>query len=65
MGVKNFEGSQNFGVQNLLTMGAEQRVKCAQTRERGPPSAPAEIYLIFVIFINYVFHNCIRQGRNL
>ena len=24
-------------------MGAKQRVKCAQTLERGPPLAPAEI----------------------
>jgi hypothetical protein len=27
-------------------MGAEQRVSRAQTRERGPPSALAEIYVI-------------------
>ena len=27
----------------LVSMGAEWRVKRAQTRERGPPSVPAEI----------------------
>ena len=29
----------------LVLMGAEQRVKRAQTWERGPPSAPSEINL--------------------
>ena len=27
----------------MVSMGAEQRVERAQTRERGPPAAPAEI----------------------
>ena len=31
----------------LTSMGAEQRVSHAQTRERGPPSARAEIYVTF------------------
>ena len=35
--------AENF---RLCRWGAEQRVECAQTRERGPPSAPAEICLV-------------------
>ena len=31
----------------LVSMGAERRVKRAQTRERGPPSALAEIQLLY------------------
>ena len=31
----------------LVSMGAERRVKRTQTRERGPPSAPAEFEHIF------------------
>ena len=30
----------------LVSMGAEQRVYHAQTREQGPPSAPADFVLI-------------------
>ena len=29
----------------LVLMGAQRKVKCAQTRERGPPSAPAKILM--------------------
>ena len=38
----------------LVSMGAEQRVKRVQTREQGPPSAPAEIryLLIFCTFVD-------------
>ena len=32
----------------MLFRVAEQRVKCAQTRERGTPSAPAEIKVTFL-----------------
>ena len=32
----------------LVSMGAEQRVSHAQTREQGPPSALAEISLSFL-----------------
>ena len=35
-----FEGAGKFP---LVSMGAERRVSRAQTRERGPPSALAEI----------------------
>ena len=35
--------AENF---SLVSMGAERRVNRAQTRERGPPSAPAEIFCI-------------------
>ena len=31
----------------LVSMGAEQRVSCARTRERGPQSALAEIIILF------------------
>ena len=30
----------------LTSMGAEQRVSSAQTRERGPPSTRAEFFLV-------------------
>ena len=40
-----FEGAGKFP---LVSMGAERRVSRAQTRERGPPSALAEI-LTFTI----------------
>ena len=30
----------------LVSMGAERRVKRAQTLERGPPSAPAELFYL-------------------
>ena len=38
----------------LVSMGAERRVKRAQTRERGPPSAPAEILSNLVIIAAYL-----------
>ena len=33
------------GIFPLVSMGAEQRVSRAQTRERGPPSALAELFI--------------------
>ena len=30
--------------------GAEGRVECAETRERGPPSAPAESPVLLALF---------------
>ena len=36
---------------SLVSMGDEQRVKRAQTLERGPPLAQAELYHIDVKFI--------------
>ena len=35
----------------LVSMGAELRVNHAQTRERGPPSAPVEIYSLQCNFV--------------
>ena len=34
-------------------MGDKRRVKRAQTWERGPPSAPAEMSLFFVLFVRF------------
>ena len=34
----------------LVLMVAKRRVSCAQTRERGPPSAHAEYYLFIYLF---------------
>ena len=36
----------------LPSMGAERRVSCAQTRERGPPSALAEINLLLILLLS-------------
>ena len=41
----------------LVSMGAEQRVKRAQTRERGPPLVPAEIYQ------SYLHMDSIKGGK--
>ena len=39
----------------LMLMGAERRVSAAQTRERGPPSALAELlYLLVVTLVKIV-----------
>jgi hypothetical protein len=40
MGVQQICRSTKFP---LVSMGLERRVKRAKTRDRGPPSAPAEI----------------------
>ena len=40
---KMFEG--NFA-DTGVDRGAERRVKCAQTQERGPPPSPAEIFFV-------------------
>ena len=37
----------------LVLMGAEQRVSRAQTRERGPPSALAEILQMFLVKLEW------------
>ena len=39
----------------LASMGVEWRVSCAQTRERGPPSALAEFG---IIFFSSCYHHC-------
>ena len=39
----------------LVSMGAERRVYRAQTRERGPPSAPAELANVPQEELIYVF----------
>ena len=36
---------------SLMSMGAERRVSHAQTRRRGPPSAPAEISFILIFVL--------------
>ena len=43
----NFDAPSNLKTRKMyagIDVGAEQRVKRAQTREQGPPSAPAEIH---------------------
>ena len=54
----------------LVSMGAERRVLRAQTRERGPPSALAEIYIAFSSLYDFIsqqalFHKTTRaQAQN-
>ena len=44
-------------------MGAERRVKSAQTRERGPPSAPVEFFNLF-LGANLQGSNIQEEGNN-
>ena len=49
---KMFEGDSAdtcAGKFPLVSMEAEGMVLCAQTRERGPPSALAELYLLLAV----------------